>query len=234
MVETQILLVEDDPVSRAFLAEALSSLPARVDLAQNIAEAESFAAAARHDLWLIDAHLPDGDGESCLKRLRARQADVPALSVTAEAFAEELTRLSAAGFAEVIQKPVSIAHLLASVRRALGQATPLAGKESAPKIPEWDDATALAALAGNAATLAALRELFFKELPGEGRQARDAFFRGDADGVRGVLHRLKASCGFVGAARLRQAVQHWSEAPLDPDRQQDFDRLVADLRAAQD
>jgi CheY-like chemotaxis protein len=233
MTEPQILVVEDDPISRSFLTEALASLPARVDAVDSIARAEVSAGNCRHDLWLIDAHLPDGDGEQCLRRLRERHSDVPALSVTAEAFVEELDRLSAAGFVAVIQKPVSVASLLSSVQRALGRPTPPTLAESTLKYPDWDDAAALAALGGNAASLATLRTLFFKELPGECRQAREAFVRGDADAVRAVLHRLKASCGFVGASCLRLATQAWSEAPLDPDRRQQFDRVVDDLRATQ-
>ena len=229
----QLLLVEDDPVSRAFLTEALLGLPARVDAVESIATAEDSAAHRRHDLWLIDAHLPDGDGVQCLLRLRALHTDVPALSVTAEAFADELARLSVAGFAEVIQKPVAIAQLLASVRRILGQSVVVVLAEHGPKHPDWDDAAALAALGGSAATLATLRALFFVELPGDSQHALLAFGHGDADSLRAVLHRLKASCGFVGAARLRQAVQTWSEAPLDPNCRQRFEWAVGDLLATQ-
>jgi CheY-like chemotaxis protein/HPt (histidine-containing phosphotransfer) domain-containing protein len=234
MRETHILVVEDDPVSRTFLAQALASLPAHVDAAGSIAGAERFASAKRHDLWLVDAHLPDGDGGQCLQRLRAIRADVPALAVTAEAFADDLARLSASGFFEVVQKPVSVAALLAAVRRALGQAPRQTPIEPGQKLPPWDEAAALAALAGNATALATLRKLFFAELPGEQRLASDAFDRGDVDGLRAVLHRLQASCGFVGAARLRGAAQRWSEAPLDPARRQRFEWAAEDLFAAQD
>jgi HPt (histidine-containing phosphotransfer) domain-containing protein len=78
-----------------------------------------------------------------------------------------------------------------------------------------------------------LRALFFKELPSERQQALEAFGHGDAERLRAVLHRLKASCGFVGAARLRQAVQGWSEAPLDDDRRQRFEWAVDDLHTTQ-
>ena len=228
-----LLLVEDDPVSRAFLVEALTALPARVDAADCIAAAETLAGEHLHDVWLIDAHLPDGDGRQCLQRLRALHPEVPALSVTAEAFREELDALCEAGFLEVIQKPVTIALLLASVRRALGQRAVIVMAETGAKLPHWDDAAALAALAGNAAILSTLRALFFAELPSQCAQAEVAFARADADEVRAILHKLKASCGFVGAARLRQAVQVWSEAPLDAARRQRFAGAVEDIFATQ-
>ncbi len=226
----RLLLVEDDPVSRSFLADALASLPAHVDAADCIAKAEGLAGIHRHDLWLIDAHLPDGEGQHCLWRLRARHPDVPALAITAEAFVEELDTLCAAGFLEVVQKPVTVARLLSSVRRALGDTGP-SPREPGPKFPVWDDAAALAALAGNKKTLDALRTLFFAELPGQVAQAMAAFASGDAPSVQVVLHKLKASCGFVGAARLRRAVQEWSELPLQAERRQRFEHAVADLLA---
>ncbi len=229
-----LLLVEDDPVSRAFLIEALRLLPAEVSAAECIADAESLASTTRHALWLIDAHLPDGDGVQCLHRLRALQPEVPALSVTAEAFAEELAAILAAGFVEVIQKPVTIARLLASVRRSLGQPALAGIAEPGPKLPEWDDAAALAALGGSVASLAMLRGLFFAELPGDREHAFNAFEHGDADAIRAVLHRLKASCGFVGAARLRQAVQFWFDSPLNEDCRRRFDWALDDLLASQD
>ena len=225
-----LLLVEDDPVSRSFLADALASLPANVDVADGIARAEALSGMRRHDLWLIDAHLPDGDGQHCLRRLRALHPDVPALAITAEAFVEELDTLCAAGFLEVVQKPVTVARLLSSVRRALGDTEP-APHESGAKLPVWDDAAALSALAGSATALAALRALFFAELPGQVAQATTAFECGDTSTLLSILHKLKASCGFVGAARLHRAVREWSELPLQAERRQRFEHAAADLLA---
>jgi len=112
----RLLLVEDDEVSRAFLCEALSRLPAQVDAATGIAGARDLAAVAGHDLWLIDAHLPDGDGVLALARLRELNASTPALAITAEDDRVVLDALCAAGFREVLQKPVSVGLLPATVR----------------------------------------------------------------------------------------------------------------------
>jgi DNA-binding response OmpR family regulator len=79
----RILLVEDDPVSRAFLGAAVHALPAVVDAADSMAAAMALAAASRYDLWLIDANLPDGHGAELLSRLRVREAQTPAVAHTA-------------------------------------------------------------------------------------------------------------------------------------------------------
>ena len=77
------MLVEDDPVSAAFLREAATALPAEVDVAGSMAEALACASARHHDLYLFDANLPDGRGETLLRQLREIGLDAPALAHTA-------------------------------------------------------------------------------------------------------------------------------------------------------
>src|SRR5436190_23457713 len=94
----RLLLLEDDPVSRAFLVEVLAALPANVDGAGSCAAAESLARTHEHALWLFDANLPDGDGADLLARLRASEMPTPAVALTAESCRERLDELSNAGF----------------------------------------------------------------------------------------------------------------------------------------
>jgi HPt (histidine-containing phosphotransfer) domain-containing protein len=49
--------------------------------------------------------------------------------------------------------------------------------------------------------------------------------------MRAELHRLAASCGFVGAARLAAVVRELQAAPLQPQALQRFDAAVDDLLA---
>ena len=232
----RLLLVEDDATSAAFLAEALSNLPARVDVASDIAQARLLAAAHAHSLWLVDAHLPDGDGLACLRSLR-ELASAPALAITAGAPREELDALCAGGYLEVLLKPVSMALLLGTVRRLLGEAPrPDAGASldagAGCKLPVWDEERALAAIGGNAVALGKLRGLFLEELPGQREELGLAQQRGDAVAVRALVHKLRASCGFVGAARLSQAVESLHGAPLDARALRSFDFAAEDTLAS--
>lgn len=227
----RVLLVEDDPVSRAYLAAATASLPAAVDAADTLAAALALADLHAYDLWLIDARLPDGDGPALLQRLRERAPGTPALAHTAARGHDELDVLIAAGFAEVLVKPLDAASLHAALRRVLrrGVAEPVLPAPPCGKLPVWDDDAAASAMHGNRDHVAALRELFLAEL----RAQRDSVLRAlqvhDDHAAHAQLHRLRASCGFVGAARLGAAVRRLQDAPHSLPLRADFEHAVADV-----
>ncbi|MDR7067287.1 CheY-like chemotaxis protein [Pseudoxanthomonas japonensis] len=204
-----ILLVEDDPISALFLSAALESLPARVQLSTDCAQA--LAAGGPFDVWLIDANLPDGSGTDLLQRLRATDASTYALAHTADATPAIRERLLQAGFTDVVVKPVSAQDLLNTVRSALGGTS---GATLATP-PDWDEAAALAALAGNREHAAMLRQLFLSELPAVRSACLEAFARADDTRLRAQLHRLQASCGFAGASALAAIAARWHAAPTD-------------------
>lgn len=226
----RILLVEDDPTTCAFLATAARGIPAEVDQAPDCATALRLAGSLdRHDLWLIDANLPDGDGAELLARLRASGLRAPALAHTATRDPDALEALRVAGFREVLVKPMPVAALQAAARAALAlrvreAPASISAEPGAPAV--WDDASALAALDGERAHVDALRKLFLDELPaihdGVERAARD----GDGAALRGALHRLRASCGFVGAARLAEAVAGLHDDPMSEPALAQFGRAV--------
>lgn len=201
MNRTRLLLLEDDPVSLAFLRDALAPLPVDIDVASTCAQAE--ATVGGHALWLFDAHLPDGEAEAVVPRLRSRGLATPALALTAAADEAAHARLLAAGFARVLVKPIAGAEL----RRAVLEVLP-------PGEGPWDDLRALPAVGGRVEALVALRALFLHDLPGQLAGVRAAAGRGDAQGARAELHRLQAACGFVGAAGLRAAVAALHAQPL--------------------
>ena len=218
-----ILLVEDDPVSRAFLQAATTALPASVSSAADAASACGLANATTFDLWLIDANLPDATGAELLARLRAGGLATPALAHTAAHDGESHAALREAGFADVIVKPIDAAGWQAALRQALQAVSiPRVADDTVSTYdipPLWDEAAALAALGGNREHVAALRKLFRDELPGMRARILDAETRRDA------LHRLRASCGFVGAARLAAAVQALQESASEASLQRVLDTL---------
>jgi len=200
-----VLLVEDDPASRAFLAAATAALPARVVEADGCRAAlEAAASAPPFDLWLVDAHLGDGDGATLLAQLRAGHPGTPALAHTASNDPGALDALLAAGFDAAVAKPLFAAALRQALRGLLGNA----GRD-------WDDAAALDALDGNQSHVEGLRMLFLGELREQCEAVKRALACGDQAAAGAVLHRLRASCGFVGATRLGDAVRVLEDARED-------------------
>lgn len=215
----RILLLEDDPVSAAFLAAAIEGLPAMADAAGTLAEARSMAAAQAYDLWLFDANLPDGLGADLLAELRAKGQRTRALAHTADTRREALDTLIDAGFVEVLQKPMSVAQLQGAIRRFCGDASSAeaAHQNDMPmrcgKQPVWDDDAALRALNGKRDHVDTMRDLFAQELPKVSERITAALAKRDTAALRSELHRLQASCGFVGAARLGAATRDLQDAP---------------------
>jgi CheY-like chemotaxis protein len=205
----RILLVEDDAVSRAFLGAAVEGLPALVEAVDSCAAARDSAIRVACDLWLIDANLPDGTGAGLLADLRQAERHTPALAHTASRDPADHQALLAAGFAEVLVKPLPMTAIQAAICRALGYDLAVADGEPrlCAKLPHWDDAAALSALKGEQAHVVALRRLFLDELAAQRRSIEDALAQGDSTAAVRVLHMLRASCGFVGAARLGEAAR---------------------------
>ena len=130
-MNARLLLLEDDPVSAAFLRTALLPLPAEVVHAGTLAAARQLADRGQA-LWLFDAHLPDGHASDLLRELRGRGLHVPALALTAGDQPDAHERLRQSGFARVLAKPLSSGELLRAVREWLPATS-----------PAWDDAMAL-------------------------------------------------------------------------------------------
>ncbi|TXH73608.1 MAG: response regulator [Lysobacteraceae bacterium] len=243
----RILLLEDDPVSAEFLRAALSLVATRVDMATTLAEARALARPLAHELWLFDANLPDGSGHGLLAELRDAGISTPALAHTASTHRDELDGLISAGFADVLVKPFEMAVLETAIRRVLRIADGGTPDQHDPattpalpcaKLPLWDDESALRALNGRPEHVAAMRVLFRGELPQVSARIAAASTHGDAAALRDELHRLRASCGFVGAARLGSAVATWQTAADSADAQADIEadiqRVIQDTLSSID
>ncbi|HEY5851260.1 MAG TPA: response regulator [Lysobacter sp.] len=226
----RILLVEDDPISRSFLGAALGGVPAEVDAADCVAAAVALASSQDYALWMIDARLPDGSGSGLLSRLRDKHPLTPALAHTAAHEAAILDALLAAGFDEVLVKPMPATTVQAAVRRMLGLSGEqrVQGVADGGQLPLWDYEAAARALSGNRTHVDTLRGLFALELPKSLQAITDAGARGDGDAMRADLHRLRASCGFVGALRLGAAVEALHREPASTALQDAFGRAARD------
>ncbi len=113
-----ILVVDDEPDIRQTLREILEDEGFRVSLAGNGAQAREAYRENPPDLVLLDIWMPDVDGITLLREWRDGAAPVVIMSGHGTVdTAVEATRLGAFDY---LEKPLSIARLLATLERALG------------------------------------------------------------------------------------------------------------------
>ena len=120
MPQVQILVVDDEPDIRQLVQEILEDEGYSVQVAKDGESARLVYAQQKPDLVLLDIWMPDIDGISLLKEWSSAgslESQVVIMSGhgTLET-AVEATRLGAFDF---VQKPLSLAKLLATVRKAL-------------------------------------------------------------------------------------------------------------------
>lgn len=114
-----VLVVEDDPTLRLGLTKALRSDGYRVVTAPTGTEGLDAALAEPPDLVILDVMLPGMNGYEVLEALRARDAEVPIIMLTAKAEEEDRVRGLKGGADDYVAKPFGVAELLARVQAAL-------------------------------------------------------------------------------------------------------------------
>jgi len=208
------LLVEDDPVSLAFLSDALAALGWNVSAFETATTALHAANTQGFALLVLDRQLPDAIGETLLSAIRGN-ADSPSrnaksLALTADPDPQHHAAMRAAGFDAVAAKPIALDALARQLESLGFAALRSSNADCAPEpdpfaeVPLWDDAAGLRAVGNNAKSLANLRDMLKRDLPAQ-RARIEAAIPGNPDAARAELHKLRAACGFTGAARLAQA-----------------------------
>jgi signal transduction histidine kinase len=111
-----VLVVEDHPDMRKYLVDSLAK-GHRVATAANGREGLKLVDQLHPDLVVSDLMMPDVDGESLVRELRAKpeDADVGILIVSARSDSEIRERLLRAGAQDFVVKPFSIVELRARV-----------------------------------------------------------------------------------------------------------------------
>lgn len=127
----KLLLVEDDRVAASHVSDALASSGWRTDIAADGMEGLNAALNYDYDAIVLDRLLPELDGLSVLKSLRAAGRKTPVIMLTAIGATDDRIEGLRAGADDYLPKPFSLseleARLEALVRRpsTTAQATAL-------------------------------------------------------------------------------------------------------------
>ena len=127
-----VFLVDDHEVVRRGVADILSTDPliTIVGEAKNAAEAMARVPALRPDVVVLDVRLPDGDGVTVCRDLRARMPELGVVMLTSYSDDEALFQAILAGASGYLLKQVLgqdlVTAVLERMRRAAEPAGPLA------------------------------------------------------------------------------------------------------------
>jgi two-component system OmpR family response regulator len=125
----RLLIAEDDPVLADGLSRSLRAGGYAVDVVADGEAADSALATQSFDLLILDLGLPKLSGLEVLRRLRARQARLPVLILTAADSVEQRVKGLDLGADDYMAKPFALTELEARARaltrRAMGGAATL-------------------------------------------------------------------------------------------------------------
>jgi two-component system CheB/CheR fusion protein len=121
----RILVVDDEADGRELLRATLARCGAEVTVVASARAAREALERAPFDVLVSDIVMPDEDGYSLIRQVRAREAErgggIPALALTAYARFEDRTAAISAGYQQHAAKPIEPAELAAAVATLAGR-----------------------------------------------------------------------------------------------------------------
>ena len=115
--QRRILLVEDNELNRDMLSRRLERKGFDVLMAADATEGLSMARAQSPDLILMDMRLPDLDGWSATRQLKADDStrQIPVIALTAHAMSGDRQKALGAGCDDYDTKPIELPRLLEKI-----------------------------------------------------------------------------------------------------------------------
>jgi two-component system, sensor histidine kinase and response regulator len=201
----RILLAEDNEVNQQVALYQLRMLDHQVDLAVNGVEALKLFDANEYDAVLMDIHMPELDGYATTAEIRRREGPgkhTPIIAMTANALPEDREKCLAAGMDDHLAKPVQARALVL----VLEECTVLTESANTEPLPPAINLQPIID-AGMADIIPRLIEIFLETAPRDVEKAGIALGNSHATDLEEAAHKLKGSCGNLGATRLRDLCQ---------------------------
>ncbi len=232
MSKSRLLVADDNLLSLAFFREALAPLDVDTVECADGGQALQLALGGAFDVLLLDARMPVMGGIDVLLRVRAESGpsrDAIALATTADNDSPARLALLAAGFAEVLVKPIRLDALRAAIGRHIVLRDMQDDQDTA-----LDDRQSLAAAGGDRVIAVALRALLSAELEQLPTELAAISSRRDVPALLDRLHRLDASAGFCGVPALVAAGLRMRNALVNGWLDADIARFLATCHAVRE
>jgi len=250
----RILLVEDNEVNRVVGMAMLRALGCEVAHAGDGVEAVAALERSDYDLVLMDCQMPEMDGLTATRTIRARETGTrrqTIVALTANAISGDRESCLAAGMDDYLAKPYTKWQLEQMLLRWLEPAAPaleeLAASEAEPEVePPALDMKVLERYreldpAGGLGLAMQVAGVFLETSSEAVDEVGEAIAAGDADAMRRAAHGLKSSAANVGGKTLTELVRELEELgrearleearPLFDSVSREYGRLRAELHA---
>lgn len=120
MITNKILVVDDEPDIRNLIKEILEDENFQVLVAENATQANNAYIQFQPNLVLLDIWMPNMDGISLLKQWNeSNQINIPIIMISGHGTIETAVEATRLGAYDFIEKPLSLAKLILTVKNAL-------------------------------------------------------------------------------------------------------------------
>jgi two-component system OmpR family response regulator len=133
----KVLVVEDDAKTGAYIQRSLEEHGHVLDLASNGRDGLFLATSTTYDIVVVDRMLPELDGLSLVKAVRAAGVKTPVLFLTTMSGVSDRVAGLDAGADDYLVKPFAFAELLARIH-ALARRPPMAQVETVLKVADLE------------------------------------------------------------------------------------------------
>ncbi len=124
MIAGKILVVDDEPDIRSLIKEILEDETFEVAVAEDATQADNIREEFDPDLILLDIWMPDVDGITLLKQWNeSNRMNVPVIMISGHGTVETAVEATRLGAYDFIEKPLSLAKLILTVKHALENTT---------------------------------------------------------------------------------------------------------------
>lgn len=223
----RVLVADDSAINREILEALVAATGAEVVTASDGQEAVDAFRRQACDLVFMDVSMPVIDGREAAQEIRALDARVPLIALSASAFPEDMEKSRQAGLNEHLLKPLEEAQLYQLAQRYLGagggsHAASVAGLA----VPEGIDP----------ALYRRWLQMFAAEFHDVIDQTRQDLAAGRHESAARRLHKLGGSAGALGGVRLSQTARELhqlaKEGALPPARLADVEAELSEFLVA--
>ncbi|PIP78710.1 MAG: hypothetical protein COW84_11275 [Gammaproteobacteria bacterium CG22_combo_CG10-13_8_21_14_all_40_8] len=212
LLNTKILLVEDNPVNQQVASEILEKSGTHVYIANNGLEAIDLLSDQTFDLILMDMQMPKMDGyqTSAHIRQKLKLTSIPIIAMTAHAMKGDKEKCLSFGMNDYISKPIENKKLFSLLKHFLDKEheksdrleEPLAKKSEEIANVLFDHNELSRRLEHDADLLNEVISLFCKTHEGDAIKIKELLAHSEIEEANKIIHSIKGSAGNIAAQRL--------------------------------